>query len=85
MNPWLAILYKLLLLIVRTQLNHPMLTGPPKRMWELPLISKREEEGMFYTLYEHLRDGTNPSRCHHEYFRMSRLTFDFILTRIEDR
>lgn len=58
-----------------------------RRMWQLPLIQARttRQAGIYHNLFRELRDGSNPKYCHHDYFRMSRHTFDYILGKIAHR
>ena len=56
-----------------------------KRLWQLPLIGRRNEDSLFYKLIQEMRGGSNPDYCHHQYFRMMPPTFDYILGKIEHR
>ena len=57
------------------------------RMWQLPLIRERHysRKGFYDNLFEELRNDINPAYCHHDYFRMSKYTFDYILEKIRHR
>lgn len=59
----------------------------PTRMWQLPLIQSRHrfKKGAYHNLFADFRNGTNPEYCHHDYFRMSKYTFDYIVDKIDHR
>ena len=52
-----------------------------RKYWVHPLIQMRYIEGAFYTLFDKLR---NDETKFFKYFRMSIVTFDYLLARLDD-
>jgi len=54
----------------------------PRRWWVHPILSSRAEKGLFNTLYDDLREHEEKFIM---YFRMSKNTFDELLSYVEDK